>query len=216
MLLTWIYASLKWRHQVLCFTLYERQAMQILSQHIPFVKEQIGYYDRMAVKFRTQSDKQKVYIEVAVKLRALLGDMESDQSQTISTSHISKDYSSISAKLPANFFSNPLALAPADYAGLEKDLLSELNITENDKLESTIVDLINAAGGVLVLDKIIVGIFHITGEKHQRISMTAKLYRMAKKNLVYSVPKKKGVYTTTKPTSDTETFDDVMGEGSAS
>ena len=95
-------------------------------------------------------------------------------------------------------------------------MLSELNITENDKLESTIVDLINAAGGVLVLDKIIVGIFHITGEKHQRISMTAKLYRMAKKNLVYSVPKKKGVYTTTKPTSDTETFDDVMGEGSAS
>ncbi len=186
--------------------------MPILSQHTPFVKEQIGYYDHMAVKFRSQPDKQKVYIDVAEKLRALLSDMENDQSQTTSTSRIAKDYSGISAKLPADFFSNPLALAPTDYAGLEQDLLSELNITENDKLESTIVDLINAAGGVLVLDKIMVGIFHITGEKHQRVSMTAKLYRMAKKNLVYSVPKKKGVYTTAKPILDAEEFDDLTGE----
>ena len=190
--------------------------MSILSQHTPFVKEQIAYYDRMAVKFRAQPDKQKVYIDVATKLRALLEDMENGASQNISTSHTSKDYSTLSEKLPANFFSNPLALAPTDYAGLEKDLLSELNITEGDKLDSVIVDLINAAGGMLVLDKIIIGIFHLTGEKHQRISMTSRLYRMAKKNLVYSVPKKKGVYTTVKPDSDNELFDDLIGEGSVS
>lgn len=190
--------------------------MQILSQHTPFVKEQIEHYDRMAVKFRTQPEKQNLYLAVANKLRALLTDIESCQSQYVIFEQSSKDYSAISSKLPANFFSSPLALTPGDYAGLEQDLLTELNITQTDKLESTIVDLINAAGGVLVLDKIIIGIYHLTGEKNQRIQMTAKLYRMAKKDLIYSVPKKKGVYTTIKPISEDEIMDDLIGEGSES
>ncbi len=195
--------------------------MPILSQHNAFVKQQIAYYDHMAGKFRTQPDRQKLYTNVATKLRALLDDMENGAPEglgvvqsSIGAPKQSKDYATFSEKLPANFFANPLALAPADYDGLEKDLLSELNITEGDKLDLVIVDLINAAGGMLILDKIIIGLFHLTGEKHQRVSMTARLYRMSKKNLVYSVPKRKGVYTTNVPDSDQQSlFDDLTSVG---
>ena len=173
--------------------------MKSIQKHIPFVKEQITHYDRMTAKFRSDPNKTK-YTEVAKNLRALLSDMEDCQAQE-GLSHTAEplanqDFSAMSAKLPANFFSNPLALLPNDYIGVDKDFLEQLNITESDKLESTIVDLINAGGGTLVLDKILLGLYHLTGEKHQRVQMTSRLYKMAKKKLVFSVPKKKGVYTT--------------------
>jgi len=189
--------------------------MPILEEHIPFVKGQIDYYDRMAVRFRSYPDKQRLYIEVANKLRALLSDMENSNASSTNSPHTNVA-GTISSKLPENFFDNPLGLSPTDYAGVEDDIIKELNITPSDKLETVIVGLINSAGGVLVLDKIILGVYYLTGEKHQRISMTARLYRMAKKNLVYGVPKKKGVYTTIKPENGGYLFDEEIGEGSLS
>lgn len=179
--------------------------MQSIQKHIPFVKEQIAHYERMVVKFRSDPNKTK-YTEVAKNLRALLSDMEDCHALLSLPDTVepfaNQDFSSLSSKLPANFFSNPLALQPNDYIGVDKDFLEQLNITESDKLESTIVDLINAGGGTLVLDKILLGLYHLTGEKHQRVQMTSRLYKMAKKKLVFSVPKKKGVYTTNSPKQD--------------
>lgn len=174
--------------------------MHILDKHVDFVKEQLKHYDKMAVKNRNSKQHQKVYLSVAENLRNLLTDIENvilaEAHKPDNSSHQLED---ISGKLPENFLSNPYALTPQDYAGLEDDILEQLNITEGDKLDSIIVNLMRAAGGVLVLDKIIIGVYHLTGEKHQRTSMTAKLYRMAKKNIIHSVPKKKGVYSLTDP-----------------
>jgi hypothetical protein len=101
-----------------------------------------------------------------------------------------------SKKLPAGFLDNPYTLTPRDMAGLPEDLIAQLS--DLDQTEIEILELIDMAGGTLVLDKIIAGLFHLTGKSYQRQQMTAKLYRMSKKGLIYSVPKKKGLYTTEK------------------
>lgn len=179
--------------------------MSNIQKHIPFVKEQIDHYDRMAVKFRSNQERNKLYIEVAEKLRELLEDLENDatSSRDLPISDVKNPLASSSSlsKLPPDFFTNPLSLTASDVTGLPEQVIQELNITPSDKLEILIVDLINAAGGVLILDKIIAGLYHITGEAHQRNTLTAKLYRMSRKGLVFSVPKKKGVYTTSRPES---------------
>jgi hypothetical protein len=99
-------------------------------------------------------------------------------------------------KFPRGFFDNPLALTQSDLGGLPEDLVEQLS--DLDELEGEILKLMDLAGGTLILDKIIAGLFHMTGKSHQRNQLTAKLYRMTKKGLVWSVPKKKGVYTINK------------------
>ena len=99
-------------------------------------------------------------------------------------------------KFPSGFFDNPLTLTQSDLGGLPAELVEQLS--DLDELESEILKLMEMGKGTLVLDKIVAGLYHLTGKTHQRNQLTAKLYRMMKKNLIWSVPKKKGVYTTKK------------------
>jgi hypothetical protein len=80
-------------------------------------------------------------------------------------------------------------------------LIRELSISDADKQEFAIVGIINDGGGILSLDKIMVGIFRKTGEVVKRTATISRLYRMAQKGLIYSVPLKKGFYAT-RPTSE--------------
>ena len=73
--------------------------------------------------------------------------------------------------------------------------MAELNITAADKFESFIVSKIRQAGGVLSLDKLIIACYRERGEVHKRNLLNAKLYRMTRKRLLWSVPKKKALYT---------------------
>ena len=95
--------------------------------------------------------------------------------------------------------SNPLTLTQDDLVGLPKELLEQLNISEADRADAIIMDLINAAGGTLLLDKILIGLYKATGQIHQRNQNISRIYRLGKKGLVFSVPRKKGLYTTAKP-----------------
>ena len=77
-----------------------------------------------------------------------------------------------------------------------EELLSELVISDSDALEMLIVKLVERAGGAMSLDHIIIALFRESGEIHKRSVLTGKIYRMRKKKLLYSVPKKKAVYST--------------------
>lgn len=105
---------------------------------------------------------------------------------------------------------NPFALTPNDVSGLPDDLLQQLlNRPENDRLESEIVDIINGAGGTLLIDHIIIGLYKRTQEVHERALLVSKIHRMSKKGLVYSSPGKKGVYTTIQPSGPHQQHADV-------
>lgn len=192
--------------------------MENIPTHIIFVKDQIRHYEKMVYEKRGNPKGQAVYVAVLSSFKSLLSDLEIALTSPQSTLSAQNGMApvildaDISAKLPLGFFDQPLAMTASDLFGLPDSVKKELALTESDKLEILIVNLINLAGGTLILDKIITGLFHLTGEVHQRTALTGKLYRMNKKGLVFGVPKKKGAYTTTKPTDmdvDDESDDSV-------
>lgn len=89
-----------------------------------------------------------------------------------------------------------LGLTPDDLDGLPPELIAELNITEADKFEGYVVRKIRDAGGVLTLDKLLIACWRERNEIHKRNLLNAKLYRMTRKGLIWTVPNKKAVYTT--------------------
>ena len=90
---------------------------------------------------------------------------------------------------------------------LPSELREELSITKSDELEDQLVTVINAYGGAASLDQILVGLYRKFGVKQKRRLVQNKLYRMT---MVWSVPRKKGVYTIEQPEDDPN--DDPGGE----
>jgi hypothetical protein len=55
---------------------------------------------------------------------------------------------------------------------------------------------------LLSLDKLIIGLYKKTAEIHKRSTLTSRLYRMIQKGLIYSVPYRKGIYSTQELSED--------------
>lgn len=88
-----------------------------------------------------------------------------------------------------------LTLSPQEIDGLPDELIEELSISKTDKVEYAILNTLEELGGAASLDQLIVYIFRETGEIQKRTTLTNRLYRMAGKAVVHSVPDKKGVYS---------------------
>ncbi|MGD2119676.1 MAG: hypothetical protein PVG66_15060 [Chromatiales bacterium] len=91
--------------------------------------------------------------------------------------------------------SDYISVTPSDIEGLPPELLSELNISESDQTEFEIINIIEKHGGMMSLDHLIIALFRQTGEVFKRRNLTAKLYRMTSKGLLYKG--KRGTYSTT-------------------
>ena len=167
-------------------------SMHNIAEYIDFVKQQIEYQGRRATMTRAEPKKLDFHIEAAKWFRSLLQFLE--ESQNIPTS-----------KNPLLPGIDPAgSLMPKELAGLPKELIDELSGGGIDKQELLIVELIDAAGGMLSLDRILIGIYKHTGEVLKRPVITAKLYRMAQNGMIFRVPKKKGIYTTESQPNSTE------------
>ncbi len=95
-----------------------------------------------------------------------------------------------------------LTLSPEDIEGLPEEQIEHLSITSSDKAEFSILAMLEASGGIMSLDQIIVGLYRETEEIQKRNLVTARLYRMAQKGMIHSVPTKKGVYSLEKITEE--------------
>lgn len=85
-----------------------------------------------------------------------------------------------------------------DLADLPPELLAELSggaKGESDPL----IQIINKHGGTASLDQILINLYRDYGEVGKRTLVGNKLYRLGRRKLVWSVPGRKGIYTTTKP-----------------
>ncbi|MBI1330174.1 MAG: hypothetical protein GC166_09760 [Alphaproteobacteria bacterium] len=159
--------------------------MSILQKHLAFVKDQVTFQTRMLDRFGSDSYRVKLHSESRQKFESLLADLESADKALDNAQ---------SRPVPAQGQLR-LTLSPEEIEGLPEDVLNELSISEGDKTEYAILSLIEDAGGIISLDRLIVGLFRKTGEKIKRQTMTSRLYRMAQKDMVFSVPTKKGVYS---------------------
>lgn len=160
--------------------------MSILQKHVPFVKEQIEFQERMATRYAENLFRANLHNATKAKFELLKFELEAvDKALDEHRTQIS----------PAPSGRLRLSLTPQEIEGLSEEVLKELSISEGDKTEFAIMSLIEEAGGITSLDRLIVGLWRKTGESIKRQTLTSKLYRMGLKDLVFNVPGKKGVYS---------------------
>lgn len=159
--------------------------MSIIEKHLPFVKEQQNVQEKLAKKFEADSWRAERHLKSALRFKELAEDMallESPNKKTISQGNI--------------------FLSLKDIEGLPEELIKELSFSDSDKMEFTIAGIIDEAGGVLSLDKILVGVYYKTREVIRRNVLISRLYRMAQKGMIFSVANRKGIYSTREMSED--------------
>ena len=93
---------------------------------------------------------------------------------------------------------DPIHLSPHELLDLPPELIKQLALNESDNYELELIRLIDSVGGIISLDKLIVLLYRDKGEIADRAQLNARLNRMMRKETIFSVPKKKGVYRTTR------------------
>lgn len=161
--------------------------MQDMDKFLAFVKSQSEFHDRQAYRLRNDDRRHKLHKGTSETFDELLVLLQSIVDEN-------------SAKSPEN---RRLALEWSELQNLPPELVAELSITDSDKLDFSIAELIEKSGGVATLDRILVDIYKLTGEILKRSNLNARLYRMVQKEMIYSVPGKKGVYSSS-PISEEE------------
>lgn len=99
----------------------------------------------------------------------------------------------LDSKRPAP--ASSINITPDDLVGLPPELIAELNISDSDKKEFVILDVLKDLGGLGSIDKLMIGIYKRSGEIYDRNKLMARLYRMSVKELIYQHPSRKGVYS---------------------
>lgn len=90
-------------------------------------------------------------------------------------------------------------LVPADIEDLPEELKQELAISEAERFDLDVLKIIEAAGGKISLDVLLVQWYRTKGEVVKRRTMTSRIYRLLNKKRLYSTPGLKGVYQLAKP-----------------
>lgn len=161
--------------------------MDIVRKYLPIVNHQISLQERLARKYEITPWRRDMHLQSAQQFKELADDLVVIQSRLNEVSENKTKHENVFRRM---------SLTLEDIEGLPDELMQELNISDSDKLEFTIVSIINSTGGISSLDKILVGLFKKTGDIHKRNILTSRLYRMAQKRLIFNVPNRKGFYST--------------------
>lgn len=156
--------------------------MDKIEKFTSFVKSQGDFHRRQAERFKHDERRNSLHSGTAGTFEELY-----DFLLFLKAENIEKSRSV-----------NPLSLSWLEIEGLPQELIDELSITESDKLDFSIVELIDKCGGMASMDRILVEIYNLTGGILKRSNLNARLYRMGQKGMINSVPGKKGVYSTSK------------------
>lgn len=162
-----------------------------VSQDFAILQEQIAFHEKRAEAVKAQPFRAVIHHKTAEKLRTVLEHILQLQSEL---------YNAANLRRPIRP-GTQLSLSPDDLHGLPPELVQELSI-DTDRVEFTIINLIDEAGGILSLDKILIGLFKKTGEIHKRKETNNRLYRMEKTNQIFKVPGTKSAYSIRELTPD--------------
>ncbi len=133
---------------------------------------------RSSADFANQDEKRRaLFNQRAEALESVLNELERLQELT--------------RPIPKNVSNNLSDLPPA--------LLKELTVVKSDDLEEKLYNLIKANGDVADIDTLLITLYRRFDIQQTRRYLQNKLWRMGQKELIWSVPNKKGHYTTTPP-----------------
>ena len=161
--------------------------MSSIAKHIDFVKSQAEFQRRMASKYSSEPKRAAKHLQSADGMESLLADLGGLQIKLAENPNLLN--SQHGAEHPR------LSLSWEEVEGLPPELLNELSVSESDKSEFAAHSLIIELGGVASLDRLLVALYRKSGEITKRQPLNQRLYRMVQKEMIYSVPGKKGVYS---------------------
>ncbi|AUM13578.1 hypothetical protein [Ketobacter alkanivorans] len=84
------------------------------------------------------------------------------------------------------------SLNPLDIDDLPEDFREEISITEGDKQDAQIIELMRIANRPLDLNEILIACWRKYNVQHKRNQLTARLYRLSKRGEIH--PVNKGTY----------------------
>jgi len=158
--------------------------MSEIDKHIGFVNNQAAFHERQAERFSSDIRRVELHNSTVEKFNQLAAFLESQRQK-------------IEADEPLRSSGvERLSLSWDEIEGLPEELLSELSISQSDKFDFHIVAAVDEAGGIASLDRLLVSLFKSTGEIIKREKLNSRIYRLIQKDMLYSVPGKKGVYST--------------------
>lgn len=171
----------------------------MVEKHAEFVNKQITFQERQAERFAANSYRRDLHLGTASQMRELFNDFQKLESEYENSRIPTSQKEGSSQGIPTLA---EMALKPEDIVGLPPEVVAELSVSGADPADFNIISVINAAGGILSLDRIVIGLFKMYGERIKRPTLTSRLNRMIPKGLLYPVPNRKGLYSTTQLASD--------------
>jgi hypothetical protein len=204
----------------------------MVQKFAPLVKRQVEYYLKQIAFYppthpRYKPQKIELYRDLVRQFGELLGYLNAQEGSDLQPEppvlrervprrshpieHSSAPASPASLAPPASPAPQPIARPKDDLADLPAELLAELSggaKGESDPL----IQIINKHGGTATLDQILIDLYRDYGEVGKRTLVGNKLYRLGRRNLVWAIPGRKGIYTTTKP-AGTDTAPEQDGDG---
>ena len=161
--------------------------MNNLAQFVPFVNEQIAHQEKQRLKFASgklkSAYREALHSESRDKFSALLAEI-------LAVAETLKRAPAVEKSLFAQ-----IALDYDEITSLPEELLEELSSSQYDKGELQVLKMMREYGGIISLDRILVNLYKQTGEITKRPALTSRLYRMVQKEVIFSVPGKKGFYS---------------------
>jgi hypothetical protein len=177
--------------------------MSSISSLVEFVNYQGKRLDKILTKHPADAKARVAYKTLTAQFEEVAKVLTEQHEKNLS---LEKRVNELKAELAKRQISlDNLDLKPHDIVGLPEDVIKQLSISEGDRQEFKFLEMIESAGGTMTLDKLIIQLYRDTGEIHDRAKLNAKLYRMTSKEMLYSVPGKRGVYTIYKPEGDAGT-----------
>jgi hypothetical protein len=188
--------------------------MSILQKYLPFVKDHIAFHAKRAQEFELSSpSRSKRHRGTADTMQQMEDDVVAvdaandrlvaeNEALKAQAEKLKDQLNAALAKSSALDESKAarLSLTEEDIQGLPQQLIDELNLSAGDRAEFAILNIMEEGNGISTLDKLLIGLYRKTGEIHKRDKLISRLYRMMNKQLIYSMPGKKGVYSLEPPT----------------
>jgi hypothetical protein len=182
----------------------------MLQKFAPLVKRQLEYWQRQIDQYgpdhpRHRPAKTERYRQLVADFTDLLRHLNQIEGTNLSVetsrpARLSPEISKPRTAAPPPPDPAPvLSSSPSDeFADLPAELLEQLSEGAKAQIDP-VIKVINDRGGTATLDQILIDLYRATGEVHKRTMVQNKLFRLSKRDMCWSVPGKKGVYTTQKP-----------------
>lgn len=180
----------------------------MLQKFAPLVKRQVEYWQRQIDQYGpdhprhrpAKAERYRLLVEGFTELLDYLNKVEGTELR-VETARPARtlEKSKWAAPLPLPIDPAPApTAAPDELAGLPPELLAELSEGAKSQVDP-VIKAINDRGGTATLDQILIDVYRATGEVHKRTILQNKLFRFSKRDMCWSVPGKKGLYTTQRP-----------------